>query len=84
MTGSHISDDEIKTAEDKFAESLHLAQMGMFNLLENDVEQISQLATFAEGLVEYHVQCTEILKHLNEILLEKYALRSIFLFLCKL
>jgi endophilin-A len=71
MTGSHISDDEIKTAEDKFAESLHLAQMGMFNLLENDVEQISQLATFAEGLVEYHVQCTEILKHLNEILLEK-------------
>ncbi|XP_064215336.1 endophilin-A isoform X5 [Tribolium castaneum] len=67
----NISDDEIKTAEDKFAESLHLAQMGMFNLLENDVEQISQLATFAEGLLEYHVQCTEILKHLNEILLEK-------------
>ncbi|XP_044257409.1 endophilin-A isoform X2 [Tribolium madens] len=64
-------DDEIKTAEDKFAESLHLAQMGMFNLLENDVEQISQLATFAEGLLEYHVQCTEILKHLNEVLLEK-------------
>lgn len=38
MTGAkNISDDEIKTAEDKFAESLHLAQMGMFNLLENDV-----------------------------------------------
>jgi hypothetical protein len=35
--GSHVSDDEIKLAEDKFAESLHLAQMGMHNLLENDV-----------------------------------------------
>ncbi|XP_063914976.1 endophilin-A isoform X2 [Zophobas morio] len=69
--GSHISDEEIKTAEEKFAESLHLAQMGMFNLLENDVEQISQLATFAEGLLEYHIQCTDILKHLNEIILEK-------------
>ncbi|XP_063914977.1 endophilin-A isoform X3 [Zophobas morio] len=64
-------DEEIKTAEEKFAESLHLAQMGMFNLLENDVEQISQLATFAEGLLEYHIQCTDILKHLNEIILEK-------------
>lgn len=35
--GSHVSDDEIRQAEEKFAESLHLAQMGMFNLLENDV-----------------------------------------------
>ncbi|XP_069696340.1 endophilin-A isoform X5 [Periplaneta americana] len=66
-----LTDDEIKMSEDKFAESLHLAQMGMYNLLENDVEQISQLATFAEGLLDYHQQCTEILKCLTETLLEK-------------
>ncbi|XP_069696337.1 endophilin-A isoform X2 [Periplaneta americana] len=71
-TSKFISgDDEIKMSEDKFAESLHLAQMGMYNLLENDVEQISQLATFAEGLLDYHQQCTEILKCLTETLLEK-------------
>ncbi|CAB3373776.1 Hypothetical predicted protein [Cloeon dipterum] len=64
-------DDDIKQAEEKFAESLHLAQIGMFNLLENDVEQISQLATFAEGLLEYHQQCTEVLKVLNETMQEK-------------
>lgn len=39
-SASHISDDEIKLAEDKFAESLHLAQMGMYNLLENDVSYL--------------------------------------------
>ncbi|XP_014275952.1 endophilin-A isoform X3 [Halyomorpha halys] len=69
--GSNITDDEIKQAEEKFAESLHLAQMGMFNLLENDVEQISQLTTFAEALVEYHRQCSEILQTVVENLHEK-------------
>ncbi|XP_015428782.1 PREDICTED: endophilin-A isoform X3 [Dufourea novaeangliae] len=69
--GSHVSDDEIRQAEDKFAESLHLAQLGMFNLLENDVEQVAQLATFSEALLDYHQQCTEILRTLTETLLEK-------------
>ena len=57
-----IPDKEIKQAEDKFAESLHLAQMGMFNIQEADVEQISQLMQFAEALLEYHKQCSEILQ----------------------
>ncbi|XP_024938425.1 endophilin-A isoform X3 [Cephus cinctus] len=69
--GSHVSDDEIRQAEEKFAESLHLAQMGMFNLLENDIEQVAQLATFSEALLEYHQQCIEILKVLTETLLDK-------------
>ncbi|XP_032457448.1 endophilin-A isoform X4 [Nasonia vitripennis] len=64
-------DDEIRQAEEKFAESLHLAQMGMFNLLENDIEQVAQLATFSEALLDYHQQCTEILKVLCEKLIEK-------------
>ncbi|XP_047506189.1 endophilin-A isoform X6 [Pieris napi] len=64
-------DDEIRQAEDKFAESLSLAQIGMFNLLDNDVEQVAQLSFFAEGLLEYHQQCTEILKGLVSTLMEK-------------
>ncbi|XP_046678016.1 endophilin-A isoform X8 [Homalodisca vitripennis] len=69
--GSNIADDEIRQAEEKFAESLHLAQMGMFNLLENDVEQISQMTSFAEALYEYHQQCTEIMRTVVENLQEK-------------
>ncbi|XP_047003263.1 endophilin-A isoform X6 [Schistocerca americana] len=69
--GSHITDEEIKMSEEKFAESLQLAQVGMHNLLENDIEQISQLATFAEALLDYHQQCVEILRSLTETLLEK-------------
>jgi len=70
-TGSSVTDEEIRQAEEKFAESLHLAQMGMNNILDNDVEQISQLAFFAEGLLEYHIQCTDILKQLTETLHDK-------------
>ncbi|XP_043203045.1 endophilin-A-like isoform X15 [Amphibalanus amphitrite] len=69
--GTNIPDEEIRIAEDKFAESLHLAQMSMHNLLENDVEQISQLATFTESLLEHHRQCADILSALQETLQEK-------------
>ncbi|CAH2087036.1 unnamed protein product [Euphydryas editha] len=69
--GAHIPDEEIRQAEEKFAESLTLAQIGMFNLLDNDVEQVAQLTFFAEGLLEYHQQCTEILKGLVSTLMEK-------------
>lgn len=36
-------------AEDKFAESLHLAQMGMFNLLENDVSMFTNYSHSRNG-----------------------------------
>lgn len=35
------------------------------------VEQISQMAYFAEALLDYHSQCTEILKTLVETMQEK-------------
>lgn len=38
------------------------------------VEQVSQLATFSEGLLDYHQQCTEILKGLVETLQMKWVL----------
>ncbi|CAG7722900.1 unnamed protein product [Allacma fusca] len=64
-------DDDFKQSEEKFAESLHLAQTGMNNLLQNDAEQVSQLVTFAECLLGYHKQCTEILNNLLETLNQK-------------
>lgn len=69
--GTHFPDDEIRQAEEKFAESLHLAQLGMFTLLENDVEQVSQLTSFAEALCEYHLQCGEIMRYAVQSLHEK-------------
>lgn len=69
--GAHLSEEEIKLAEDKFEESFNLASMGMFNLLENDVEQISQLASLAEALYDYHNQCAAILQSATERLIEQ-------------
>jgi endophilin-A len=71
QSGSAVTEKEIKQAEDKFSESLHLAQMGMHNIMENDIEQISQMTQFAEALLEYHKQCTNILQGLTDTLYEK-------------
>ncbi|GAB6023088.1 hypothetical protein CHUAL_007178 [Chamberlinius hualienensis] len=68
--GGHVLEEDIKQAEDKFEESFHLAEAGMHNLLENDVEQVSQMAAFAEALYDYHKQCAEFLKDLTDQLLE--------------
>jgi len=69
--GGAINGKDIKMAEDKFAESLHLAQMGMHNIMENDVEQISQLVQFADALLEYHKQCSDVLQSLTDTLYAK-------------
>ena len=36
-SGSQISEEELRVAEDKFDESKHLAQDAMHNVLENEV-----------------------------------------------
>uniref|UniRef100_G3SN46 SH3 domain containing GRB2 like 3, endophilin A3 n=1 Tax=Loxodonta africana TaxID=9785 RepID=G3SN46_LOXAF len=55
-----IPDEEVRQAVEKFEESKELAERSMFNFLENDVEQVSQLAVFIEAALDYHRQSTEI------------------------
>lgn len=68
--GSVINDEELHQAEEKFDESKNQTEQAMNRLLSNEVEHITYLVGFAEGLLEYHSQCYEILKdmvkHLNE------------------
>ena len=71
MKGTHITEDDIKLAEDKFEESFNLASMGMHNLLQNDIEQVSQIAALSEALYEYHSQCANILESLTSRLMEQ-------------
>ncbi|XP_074602757.1 SH3 domain containing GRB2 like, endophilin-A isoform X2 [Brevipalpus obovatus] len=70
-SGGHVTSEEIKTSEDKFEESFNLASMGMHNLLQNEPEQISQLAALSEALFEYHSQCASILESLSSRLMEQ-------------
>lgn len=69
--GTFSNSNEIKLAEEKFEESFNLASMGMFNLLQNETEQISQLAALSEALFEYHSQCASILESLTQRLIEQ-------------
>ncbi|XP_021515802.1 endophilin-A3 isoform X2 [Meriones unguiculatus] len=71
-----IPDEEIKQAVEKFEDSKELAERSMFNFLENDVEQVSQLAVFVEATLDYHRQSTEILQDLQNKLELRIAYAS--------
>uniref|UniRef100_A0A3Q0SVY9 SH3 domain containing GRB2 like 2a, endophilin A1 n=1 Tax=Amphilophus citrinellus TaxID=61819 RepID=A0A3Q0SVY9_AMPCI len=60
-----VTDDEIKQALEKFDDSKEIAEQSMFNLLESDIEQVSQLAALVHAQVEYHTRAAEILTQLT-------------------
>ncbi|XP_049427372.1 SH3 domain containing GRB2 like 2a, endophilin A1 isoform X3 [Epinephelus fuscoguttatus] len=60
-----VTDDEIKQALEKFDDSKEIAEQSMFNLLESDIEQVSQLAALVHAQVEYHSRAAEILSQLS-------------------
>ncbi|XP_048855809.1 SH3 domain containing GRB2 like 2a, endophilin A1 isoform X2 [Brienomyrus brachyistius] len=60
-----VQEDEIKQALEKFDDSKEIAEQSMFNLLESDIEQVSQLAALVQAQLDYHRQASEILQQLN-------------------
>ncbi|XP_075966038.1 endophilin-A3a isoform X3 [Anarhichas minor] len=71
-----IPDEEIRQAVEKFDESKELAERSMFNFLENDVEQASQLLALIEAAAEYHRQSCEILQELSGKLQKRISTAS--------
>ncbi|XP_067665213.1 endophilin-A3-like isoform X4 [Haliotis asinina] len=69
--GSNITDEELRFAEDKFEESKAIAETSMYNVLENEVEQIAQMETFVEAQLDYHNQAMESLQSLLEVIKDK-------------
>eukprot|EP00051_Salpingoeca_urceolata_P026635 m.477993 g.477993 ORF g.477993 m.477993 type:complete len:340 (-) comp21007_c0_seq1:292-1311(-) len=68
-----ISEADIKIAEQKLEESKGLSESSMVNLLENDVEQVGQLYSFVEAMLNFHRTSTEILERCSEQLQEQMS-----------
>ncbi|KAK6729179.1 hypothetical protein RB195_006303 [Necator americanus] len=58
-------DDELIQAEEKLEESKRLAEMAMFNVLSNDVEQVSQLRALVDAQLDFHRQTCQVLEGLQ-------------------
>ncbi|XP_048338161.1 endophilin-A3 isoform X2 [Sphaerodactylus townsendi] len=71
-----IPDEEVKQAVEKFEESKELAERSMFNFLENDVEQVSQLLVLIEAALDYHKLSAEILEDLQSKLQNRINVAS--------
>ena len=44
LSAAHVTEEDIRMAEEKFEESKQLAETAMYNLLENDVSQPNKLS----------------------------------------
>ncbi|XP_028452000.1 SH3 domain containing GRB2 like 2a, endophilin A1 isoform X13 [Perca fluviatilis] len=60
-----VQEDDLKQALEKFDDSKEIAELSMFNLLESDIEQVSQLSALVHAQVEYHSRAAEILTQLS-------------------
>ncbi|XP_064424434.1 endophilin-A2 [Latimeria chalumnae] len=61
-----IPDEEIRQAMEKFDESKDVAENSMHNLLETDIEQVSQLSALVEAQLEFHKEAASIMEDLSE------------------
>lgn len=66
-----IPDEELRLAVEKFHESKEVAETSMQNLLDTDVEQVSQLAALVESQLQFHKQSMEVLQDLAEKMRER-------------
>ncbi|XP_075060903.1 endophilin-A2 isoform X2 [Mixophyes fleayi] len=66
-----IPDEELRQALEKFIESKEVAETSMVNLLDTDVEQVSQLSALVEAQLDYHRQAVQILDELSDKLKDR-------------
>ncbi|XP_031719773.1 SH3-domain GRB2-like 1b isoform X2 [Anarrhichthys ocellatus] len=66
-----IPDEELRQALEKFHESKEVAETSMYNLLETDIEQVSQLSSLVESQLQYHRQAVQVLEELSDKLKDR-------------
>ncbi|VDN06442.1 unnamed protein product [Thelazia callipaeda] len=66
-------DEELIQAEDKLEESKQLSEQAMYNLLSNDIEQVTQLCALIDAQLDFHRQTTQVLERLKTQLMERVA-----------
>ena len=65
-----VTDSDVKLAKEKMEESKSLAEAGMYNLLDQSVEQAAQVQAFVQSYLKFFQTGSELLQQLSETLEE--------------
>uniref|UniRef100_A0A8C4R9Y6 SH3 domain containing GRB2 like 1, endophilin A2 n=1 Tax=Eptatretus burgeri TaxID=7764 RepID=A0A8C4R9Y6_EPTBU len=60
-----VPEEEVTAAEDKFKESYEVTSEALYNLIDSEVEQVSQLRSLVDAQLEYHQNAVTILQELQ-------------------
>ena len=73
MKRTQCGDEAMQRSEEKLEETKKETETAMYNVISNDVEQVSQLFALVDAQINFHRKTTAVLEELHAKLSNRYV-----------